>query len=81
MYLSAIDDNVLRDSLDSDATFSNAVGELVEVWLNVVGRATQAQVKLIKVYVDIVVQHEGVDRDHEPVNGTQHSHGILSRTG
>lgn len=44
VYLGAVENHVLRDSLGPDTTFCHTVGELVGMWLNMVGRATQAQV-------------------------------------
>lgn len=44
MYLSAVHNHILRDSFGSDATFGNAVGKLVDMWLNMIDRATLAQV-------------------------------------
>lgn len=79
MNLRAIDDDIWRDSLDADATFGNAVVELVEMRVNMIGRATKAQVHLIKVNIHIIIQQEGVNGDHEPICRAQHIHLVLLR--
>lgn len=67
MNLRAVDNHIWRDGLDADATFRHAVGKLIEVGVNLVGRTSQAQMHLIKVDVHIIIQQEGVDCDHEPI--------------
>lgn len=79
MNLRAVDDDIWRDGLDADATFGNSVVELVEMWEHKIGRATMAQVHLIKMHVDIIIQQEGVNGDHEPIRGAQHTHLVLLR--
>lgn len=79
MNLRAVDNYIWRDGLDADATFRDAVGKLVEVWVNLVGRTSQAQMHLIKVDIHIIIQQEGVDCDHEPIGRAQHIHLILLR--
>lgn len=79
MNLRAVDNYIWRDGLDADATFCNAVGKLVEVWVNMVGRTAQAQMHLIKMHVDITIQQEGVNRDHEPICRAEDIHLVLFR--
>lgn len=79
MNLRAVDNHVWRDGLDADTAFGDAVGKLVEVWVNLVGRTSQAQMHLIKVDEHIIIQQEGVDCDHEPIGRAQHIHLILLR--
>jgi len=77
--LRAVDNDIWRDGLDADATFSNSVVELVEMWVNMIGRTAKAQVHLIKVNEHIIIQQEGMDGDHEPICWAQHIHLVLLR--